>query len=207
MRAEFFGAFPSADIMMLERGWCVAYHCLSDMYGCPEAVSGMHEFYKHMVSEYGLNPCPSVFGFSRGGLYASNYCFAHPDCLSSLYLDAPVMSIQSWPCGNDEYPKEKKECLACYGLTEETLVCFKDNPIDHSEQLGASGVPVILVAGGKDEVVPFEDNGLPFSERFRLAGGDIAVIVKPECGHHPHSLENARPIADFIEKAFHKHYL
>ena len=38
-RAEFFGAFPSVDLAMLEKGYAVAYCALSDRYGCPEDIA------------------------------------------------------------------------------------------------------------------------------------------------------------------------
>lgn len=33
-------------------------------------------------------------------------------------------------------------------------------------------------------------------------GGDIQIIIKAECDHHPHSLENPDPIVDYIIKNF-----
>ena len=38
-RAEFFGAFDTVDVEMLNRGWHVVYYQVSNMYGCPEAIS------------------------------------------------------------------------------------------------------------------------------------------------------------------------
>ena len=70
-RTEFFGAFDYADRALLERGWYLAYHSVSDMYGCPESITMMREFYDVAVNEYKLNPRPALFGFSRGGRYAA----------------------------------------------------------------------------------------------------------------------------------------
>jgi len=64
--------------------------------------------------------------------------------------------------------------------------------------LAKTGIPVIIVAGGADETVPYEENGELFVKRFRAAGGVIEEYVKPECGHHPHSLEDPRPIVEFL---------
>lgn len=30
-------------------------------------------------------------------------------------------------------------------------------------------------------------------------GIDITYIIKPGCKHHPHSLEDVKPIVDFVE--------
>ena len=96
-RAEFFGAFAQVDEAMLHRGYAVAYCSLSDRYGCPSAVADMARFHEHMVHERGFAQKAVLFGFSRGGLYAVNFALTHPDCVASLYLDAPVLDIRSWP--------------------------------------------------------------------------------------------------------------
>jgi hypothetical protein len=56
------------------------------------------------------------------------------------------------------------------------------------------------VAGGADEVVPFADNAGLLIEYCRQKNIQIDSIVKPACGHHPHSLEDVTPILEFIEK-------
>jgi len=197
-RCEFFGAYNTADRALLKMGWHLAYHRVSNMYGCPEAVGMMHEFQTEACVRFGLSPKPVLFGFSRGGLYAVNYAVRYPFDVAALYLDAPVMDIRSWPCGRGGNAKCAAECLEIYGLTEETLAAFGGNPLDKAELLAAEQIPVMLVAGGSDETVPWEENGAKFVPRFRAAGGEIEVIVKPECGHHPHSLDDPRPITDFI---------
>lgn len=122
-RAEFFGAFAQADKALLERGWHLAYHKVSDLYGCPSAIQWMHEFRETAVKELELSQKAVLFGFSRGGLYACNYALTYPAEVSALYLDAPVLDIRSWPggkgtgCGAE---REWQECLSCYGLTEKT---------------------------------------------------------------------------------------
>lgn len=200
-RAEFFDAFAQADEEMVRRGWHVAYVRLSDRYGCPSAVEDMEAFRAHMVKEYGLSEKPALFGFSRGGLYAVNYALTHPEHTGKIYLDAPVLDIRSWPGGKGKGIGSGecwRECLQCYGLTEETAKTFDKNPLDRAEELAKTGIPVIMVAGGADDVVPYEENGEIFGKRFRAAGGVMEEYVKPECGHHPHSLEDPAPIAEFL---------
>lgn len=200
-RAEFFGAFPSVDLAMLEAGYAVAYCRLSDRYGCPEAVADMHAFYEDVTARFSLKKKTILFGFSRGGLYAVNYALKYPETVESLYLDAPVMDVTSWPggkgagCGGQ---KEWQECLACYHLTEEPDSSFSGNPLAHAEELAALRIPVALVAGDSDRVVPFCENGEPFARRFQAAGGDLLLIVKPGCDHHPHSLDDPTPVVNFL---------
>ena len=94
---------------------------------------------------------------------------------------------------------ESKECLRWYGLTRETLADFREIPLNRAEEMAEKGIPVVIVAGGADTTVVWEQNGEPFARRMRAAGGDIRVIVKPECDHHPHSITDVTPVTEFIE--------
>lgn len=202
-RAEFFDAFAQVDEAMAKAGYYVAYVKLSNRYGCPSAVEDMESFRAMLVREYGLHEKPLIFGFSRGGLYTVNYALAYPENAGKLYLDAPVLDIRSWPGGKGKgigAPSCWTECMECYGLTEETAKAFDRNPLDRTEELAATGIPVIMVAGGSDDVVPYDENGELFVKRFRAAGGVIEEIVKPECGHHPHSVEDPSPVVRFLTK-------
>lgn len=198
-RAEFFSAFDMVDRALLESGWHLCYHKVSDMYGCPESLEMMHEFQEFVTQTFGLAKKPVLFGFSRGGLYSVNYAAKYPECVAGLYLDAPVCDIRYWPCGY-KGTREAEECKRWYGLTEETLADFKGNPLDKLEALKAADLPVMLVAGAVDTVVPYDTNGKLFAERYAAMGGRIEVIVKPDCDHHPHSLEDPAPVVAFIEK-------
>ncbi len=197
-RCEFFGAFDSVDMALLNAGWHLAYHQVSDMYGCPDAVKSMRDFQKAVYTEFGLVEKTVLFGFSRGGLYAVNYAAEYPEETALIYLDAPVLDIRSWPCGAGGDEKCADECLKIYNLTRETLADFKGSPIEQAERIAKLKIPVIIVAGGSDTVVPYSENGEIFARRMSEAGGIIHTIVKPDCGHHPHSLENPKPVVDFI---------
>jgi pimeloyl-ACP methyl ester carboxylesterase len=77
-------------------------------------------------------------GFSRGGLYAVNYAAMQPDHTAAIYIDAPVLDINSWPAGKGKARAPQNfgsSALALYGLTEETVKTFRGNPIDHAAAL------------------------------------------------------------------------
>jgi pimeloyl-ACP methyl ester carboxylesterase len=200
-RTEFFGHEPQADLALIAAGWHVAYLKVSDMYGAPPAIEIMARFHDHLVKEHTLAKRVVLEGFSRGGLYAVNYAAAHPDHTAGLYLDAPVLDIRSWPGGKGKGPGSPQlwpQCLALYGLTEETAKTFRGNPVDHSAALAKAGIPVISICGDADEAVPLEENTKLFEVRYRAAGGKIEVILKPGGKHHPHSLKDPKPILDFL---------
>lgn len=202
-RTEFFESFNYADLQLIKKGWHLAYHCVSDMYGCPESVSMLKEFYDVCTGSFGLNRKPVIIGLSRGGLYAVNFALEYPECCGLLYLDAPVLDIRSWPGGLGKgvgSPECWEQCKERYRLTDEQALVFDRNPLDRAEEVAGLGIPILLVCGAKDRIVPYPENGEPFYAAVKEAGGDIEQIVKPDCDHHPHSLEDPEPITDFIEK-------
>lgn len=203
-RTEFFNAYPYADMEMLNRGWGLAYYRLSNFYGCPEAIEMMKYFHDFIVDHFGVSNTAVPFGFSRGGLYAVNYAAAYPEDVKALYLDAPVLDIQSWPGGKGKgcgSASEWKECLSIYGLSEETVKSYSEIPLHKARRIQKAGIPVIIVAGDADTIVPFEENSRIFVEELKKHKGKVKLIVKQGVGHHPHSLENPQEIVKFICEA------
>jgi hypothetical protein len=201
-RAEFFGAFDSADIFLLNKGWHIAYYSISNMYGNPKAIDLMKNFHNIMISEYNLCEKADIFGFSRGGLYAVNYIAKYPNDVCTLYLDAPVLDIRSWPGGlgkTKEYKEEWMECKLIYELySHEDVMKFKGNPLDKVDILIKNKIPIIMVAGDSDDVVDFYENGAILEREYLKKNCNIKTILKPGIGHHPHSLENPDVIVEFI---------
>lgn len=202
-RAEFFDAFAQADMALLDQGWAIAYFALSNQYGCPGAVEKMNMFHNHVTHTYGLARKAALFGFSRGGLYAFNYAAAYPENVMLLYLDAPVLDIRSWPGGKGAgigSPTEWEQCLEVYDIAEEEADKFRGSPLDNIAPVAQAGIPILIVAGDADEVVPLAENAAILEARYRKLGGQITMIVKPGVGHHPHSLEDPRPIVEWIQE-------
>lgn len=204
-RAEFFDAFATVDRALLSQGWAIAYYRISDLYGCPGAVDLMEKFHRFVNETFGVADKTVLFGFSRGGLYAMNYAIAHPEHIRSVYLDAPVLDISSWPGGKGkgvgadwEWKTEWEQCKAVYGMTDKETAYEGVSPLDRLEPLAQAGVPIIVVAGDADIPVPMSENASVLEEMYRNLGGEIEMIVKPGVGHHPHSLEDPKPVVDFI---------
>ena len=113
-----------------------------------------------------------------------------------------MLDIRSWPGGYGAGPggaAEWEQCKSIYGLTEGTARSYRQNPVDRIGELIVSRVPVILVAGDSDEVVPYAENGARLVEAYQKEQAPITVIIKKGVGHHPHSLENPEAIVDFIK--------
>ncbi|HVS53514.1 MAG TPA: prolyl oligopeptidase family serine peptidase [Opitutaceae bacterium] len=196
-RAENFGEAPQVDLALLARGWHVGYIDARDLYGAPQAISLMGQFYARVVTQAGLAKRVVLEGFGSGGLYAFNFAAAHPTRVAALYLDAPALDIRSWP-GRNRDSTEWRDCLEAYHLTAETLSAFKGNPLDYVPLVAAAKVPIIVVAGDADRTVPFAENTAVLEKRYREQGGSIQVIVKPGADHQPPGLPDSTAVVDFL---------
>lgn len=200
-RSLFWDAWPEFDIAMLKLGWHVGFIDNIGLYGCLERMGHIDEFYYAMVERLGLSAMPCLEGFSRGGLTAFNWAAANPTKLLCVYADNPVCDVRSWPGGKGAgkgAPAEWDECLKVFGMTDAESASFKGNPIDRAGAIARFGIPVIMVCGDSDEVVPFEENGKIMEERLTAAGGRCEVIMKKGFGHHPHSLPDPAPLVKFV---------
>ena len=61
--------------------------------------------------------------------------------------------------------------------------------MDSLAPLAAAHVPLLLVFGDADDVVPWDENSGVIAERYPKLGGSVELIRKPGVGHHPHGLE------------------
>ena len=200
-RARFFGHEPQTDLALLEQGFHLVYMDVAGLFGSTSAVRHWDAFYDYLTGHHGFNRRPALEGMSRGGLIVYNWACANPEKVACIYVDNPVCDFKSWPAGlgkGKRHLPSWEACLKAYGLTAEQALEYKRNPIDNLEPLARSVVPVLHVCGTSDTVVPMEENSDVMEKRYRKLGGKITVIRKPGLDHHPHSLEDPKPIVDFI---------
>lgn len=195
-KTEFLYAFDDAERALLNDGYTRVYYRISDMYGSYRAVRLMHDFHLDLLNRFPLCKKANLFGFSRGGLYAFNYALFYPEYVDKIYFDAPVLDLRSWPWADSP---EQSQMLKEYCLTKDTLKEFKGCPVYNFAEFFSHKIPMLLVAGGKDEVVKFEDNSQKLIDYAITHGENFKYVIKPECGHHPHSLTDITPILNFIE--------
>ncbi|HQT23254.1 alpha/beta hydrolase [Daejeonella sp.] len=202
-RTQFWAHEPQTDIALLNQGFHVVYVDVVDLYGNKVAVNRLSDFYTFLIKNFGLNKKTVLEGMSRGGLDAFNWASENTDKVFCIYVDAPVCDIKSWPGGLGKGQGSKNDwekCLKAYGLTELSVKEFKGIPLNNCIKLAKAKIPIISVCGDADIVVPFEENSLKLAEIYCAAGGKIELIVKKGVGHHPHSLQDPKPIVDFILK-------
>lgn len=82
---------------------------------------------------------------------------------------------------------------------------YADNPGGNEEvmrgvpDLAKKDVPLMLVCGSIDPLMGM--NAGPIEGIYTALGGRVSTLVKEGSGHHPHSLKDPTPIADFLEKS------
>ncbi len=196
-KTEFLYAFDAAERALVDLGYTRVYYSVSNKYGSDKAVRLMREFHKMLIKKYPLQEKTNLFGFSRGGLYAFNYALYYPEFVEKIYLDAPVLDLKTWPWPNSV---EQAQLFEEFCLDENTFKKFANSPVDNLKEFFGNERKLLVVAGGKDEVVPFEENSGRLVNYCKENGIEIEFYFKPECGHHPHSLEDVTPIVKFIER-------
>lgn len=195
-KTEFLYAFDQAECALLDDGFTRVYYSVSDRYGSPHSIRLMHNFYQYVIKRFSLKPQSHLFGFSRGGLYAFNFALFYPEYVASIYLDAPVLDMKSWPLDDTI---EQSQMLEEYTLNKATLPSFKDNPINNLEEFFRLNIPLLIIAGAKDSLVSYNENTGALIDFCSQKNISINSIIKPECDHHPHSLEDVTPIINFIK--------
>lgn len=209
-RGEFFGAFPNADIALLNQGWHLASMSVPNLFGAPKAVAHWEKFYDVLVNDHQLHPKPALIGLSRGALYCMAWAVAHPEKTLLVYLDNGVCDFKSWPGGKPKglgqgegSAPEWANLLKAYHFKDDReAIASTLNPIDRLAPLAKAKVPILLVYADSDPVVPHRENGEVLYDRYKALGGPVERIIKPGLGHHPHGLADPRPIVEFFDRTW-----
>ena len=178
LKTEYWGAFPNAELALLERGFTLAFLQNRTRFATKEECAEKANFCPFVSERYGLREKCALVGMSCGGAHALTFAGLYPEKAACLYLDAPVVSYLSYP-GRFGDPE-------CESVWENEFVL---------------AYPVFLVYGTQDATVPYEENGRLLEEAYEGYPGLLTVLPCALRGHHPHGLADPAPIADFIEAA------
>lgn len=200
LKTEYFGAFPRFEVEMLERGWSLAYISNITRWHKPEDDDAKAELCEFLHREWGLSRRCVPVGMSCGGMHAVYFAAKYPEYVSALYLDAPVMNLLSCPCGvGTAGDGMYGEFVRDRGMTVSELINYRRHPIDEADKLIESKIPAFLVCGDSDKVVPYRENGFYLAEKYRKSDVPFEEIIKPDCDHHPHGLEDNSRLIEFID--------
>jgi len=205
-RARFPGFHAEADLLLLERGFHVAYIDTNNMLGSPAAMRHWDNFYDFLI-ERGLARQVALEGVSRGGLFVYGWAARHPERVACIYADTPVCDIKSWPGGKGKgvgSPGTWQRLLQEYRFTEAEALAYQKNPIDILAPIAQAKIPILHIVSLNDVVVPPAENTFILAERYRQLGGEIEIIeveagTEKSQGHH-FTHPDPQRVANFIEK-------
>lgn len=203
LKTEYFGAFPAFELEMLNRGYYVAYIKNTTRWCLPEDTDAKALLCEFLTNELGLYTKCMTVGMSCGGMQSVYLAAKYPGYVAAMYLDAPVLNLLSCPCGlgvaevnfYDEYVKAT-------GRNVSELLNYRNHPIDMVDSVIAEGIPAILICGDSDKTVPYIENGKYLSEKYRKSDVPFVEILKKNCDHHPHGLDDLTPLIKFTEKYY-----
>jgi predicted esterase len=178
----------------LRAGITLAGFDLGEVRGSPASTAQFTLFYDEMIKR-NYSPKPILLGQSRGGLMMLAWATRHPDKTQAFVGIYPVCNLADWPM------KNKPTLLADYNLTEpELLARLKEfNPIDNLQGLLSNKVPIFIVHGDADKLVPYDQNSRLLKDRYESAGGSITVKLIPNEGHQVSpSFFECRELLEFV---------
>jgi hypothetical protein len=164
---------------LMHAGISIAGFDLGEVRGAPGSTAKFTLFYDEMVRR-GWAPKPILLGQSRGGLMMLAWGTRNAEKVRAFVGIYPVCNLTSWPLKNS-----KAATLADFAMTEMELVARlgEFNPVDNLEGLLSNKVPMFVVHGDSDVVVPYDDNTGLLKQRYQAGGGSITVRVIPGEGH------------------------
>ena len=202
-RARFPDYHAEMDIMLLQRGFHIAYVDVAGMFGGPRAMRVADAFYTYVTEQRGLAAKPGLEGVSRGGLFVYNWAVRHPDRVACIYCDTPVCDFKSWPGGSGGgigSPSDWKKCLNEYGLTPQQAKSFEGNPVDQAKIIAQQRIPILHIVSQNDEVVPPAENSILLKSRLEQCGWQMELISVSQGTEqsHGHHFEHPAPSAWWI---------
>jgi pimeloyl-ACP methyl ester carboxylesterase len=164
---------------LIEEGISIAGCDQGEVRGSPASISRFSDFYNEMLSR-GYSTKPVLLGQSRGGLMMLSWAVKNPKKLKSFIGIYPVLNLRSWPI-----KRSLSTTLADFGMDQDAFLESVDrhNPIHQLEGLAKAKVPLFILHGDSDQVVPLEENTQVVVEKYLKLGGEAKVKVVRGKGH------------------------
>ncbi len=205
MKTEYFGAFPATECAMLAAGYHLCYLKNRSRWGTDDDCERKKKFIDFLADEFGTARKIVTVGMSCGGFHAVCFASRYPEYVSFLYIDAPLLTFFSTaPQRVAHEAKEVRwpEVERAWGFSSYgEAYAYNDQPIHRIKALIDAKLPVGLVYGLSDEVVPAYENAEILREMYEKAGAPIKSWARSAYGHHPHGLEDPAPLLAYIEEA------
>jgi len=162
----------------LDAGIAVAGIDVGEAYGSPHAFPHFEALYQEMVNQ-GYSKKPALLGRSRGGLWVSSWAIEHPDRVAGIGGIYPVYDYTTYP--------GVARAATVYGLSPDELLAQQDklNPIKRASELAKAKIPVFIIHGTDDKVVPIAQNSEALQKAYADNGvANLIHIIKAEGQGH-----------------------
>lgn len=164
----------------LAAGVAVAGIDVGEAYGSPKGRALFTALYRELTEKRGFATQVCLLGRSRGGLWITSWAAENPERVAGIAGIYPVFDLRSYP--------GLEKAAPAYDLSPAQLEARLGelNPIERLGELARRRVPVLLIHGDDDRVVPLERNSGEFAARYRAAGAAEAMtlIVAKGQGHN-----------------------
>lgn len=183
-RGVYWNHQPQAEVELLKRGFHIAYISVDPKPGS--------------MTDLTMDEMMDQLGMSRRALTEWDAWYA---CLTGQYgLSKRPAFIGMSRGGIFEYR---------WGVANpDKVACiYADNPgmeregFERLGDLARADVPVLQICGTIDPI--FGQYASAIEAIYQQFGGRTSMMIKEGYAHHPHSLRNPKPIADFIEQSLH----
>ena len=188
---------------LVKKGWYHVHLEAFDTRADDEGLKVLTAFQSYLVDGLGFAKKANLIGMSWGGFYSIRYASEHPENVSRIYLDAPLLNVYTLP---KNWAKDPVERIGSWAKSEPTDPANDPRmAVNRAAMVAQAKIPVLLLYGKSDDVVDPSRNCEPFLNAFRAAGGSVAVEARDAWGHHPHGLDEDEVgrIVEFFEASAH----
>ena len=162
----------------LDAGIAVACIDVGEAYGSPHAFPHFEALYQYMLAN-GYSKKPALLGRSRGGLWVSSWALEHPERVAAIGGIYPVYDYTTYP--------GIERAATAYAMTPEQLLKKQEelNPIKRATKLAEARIPICIIHGTDDKVVPIGPNSAALESAYQqAAAGDLIKLIKAEGQGH-----------------------
>jgi dipeptidyl aminopeptidase/acylaminoacyl peptidase len=164
----------------LAAGVAVAGIDVGEAYGSPRGRELFSALHAELTKSRGFAARPCLLGRSRGGLWVTSWACDHPDRVAGIAGIYPVFDLRTYP--------GLAKAAPAYGLSADELAVklSEHNPIERVGVLAKAKVPVFIIHGDDDKIVPLKENSAELAARYEAAGAkeSVTLVVAQGQGHN-----------------------
>lgn len=163
-------------------------------YGSDHGIDLMDSLYTIAREQFGLPQKCALQAVSRAGLSVYRWAIRHPNRVSAIYCEGPVLDFKTWPMSWAPSSGDWASLKAQYGFADDAeaiAIAYTGNPIDNLGPIAEAKIPLRHVISLTEEhdttIVPNEKNTLKAQRLLQAMGHDIDVVITPEGEKAPYA--------------------